>query len=173
MKPPNNASMTVWKSTGKRFKALGYLQSHPQSLPPLRWWIPCWWCGVYGRRSEVLWQPPLQSSSLTWQTFLFCQCVHMSANSSFWWVRNTTQCMEFTAPRSESWNRDASLCRTAHKKTVPVIPFCYIWKNRERPLLQCQSWQQWPLVCNSHMSHCCNVPNKINTYSSCLYFGSI
>ena len=49
--------------TGKDFTE--YLQSHRPSLLPLRWWIPCWWCVVYGHHSEALWPPPPQSSSST------------------------------------------------------------------------------------------------------------
>lgn len=121
-----------------------YLQSHPQSLPPLRWWILCWWCAVYGRHSEVQWLPLLQSSSSVWQTCWSSHRLYLSEICSFWRVSNFVQCIEFTALCRGGWDRVGSLCSATRDRFVPVIPFCYIWKRR-------QDWQEC-LLFTCHMS---------------------
>lgn len=57
-----------------------------------------------------------------------------------------------------------------HSKEVCTVNSILLHLEKEkRHLLKCQDWQEWLLVCNSHMSHWYNEPNnRINTHS-CLH----
>lgn len=69
--------------------------------------------------------------------------MHGVYGSLFWWPKQCRVLIQYHSKQACTGN---SILLQLEKK--------------KRQLSKCQDWQQWLLVCNSHMSHCCNEPNN-------------
>lgn len=117
---------------------------------------------------------PLRGAVAASSAIFFFNLANMSVLSvSLFWAKSAVS-VEWATSRtmhgvygSLFWGpKQSRVLMQCHSKQVGAADSILLHLEKEkRQLLKCQHWQQRLLVCNSHVSHCCNEPNKIKTHS--------